>query len=288
MKKLFFSALAGLALSCASLTMQAQEFKQHISKEFIPKKNAAATILAIYNFDGFVKVEGYAGDKVTMEIDEVISAKNERTLEIGKDEFKLEFDQQDDTIMAYLSGPFDSRPNRERHRWNDQRKIEYKFKLQFTVKVPYSMNLDVSTVTEGDVTVKDVAGELRVNNVNGAVSIVNAKNTTYAHTINGNVDANYIKNPSGPSSYYTINGQINVTYPTNLSADLQFKSMNGQFYTDFDDAQMLPVSATKTKEDNDGVITYRLNKNTVVRIGNGGATFKFETLNGNIYIKKQS
>ena len=115
MKQLFLSALAGLTLSCSSLHAQAQEFKVHISKEFNLKKPAASTVLALYNFDGFVKVEGYAGDKVTMEIDEVISAKNDRILEIGKDEFKLAFDQQDDTIMAYITGPFDSRPNREYH-----------------------------------------------------------------------------------------------------------------------------------------------------------------------------
>ena len=62
--------------------------------------------------------------------------------------------------------------------------------------------------------------------------------------------------------------------------------MNGEFYTDFPNAEVLPSTVTKTQKENDHGTTYKLNKNTAVRIGNGGKTFKFETLNGNIYIKR--
>jgi hypothetical protein len=63
--------------------------------------------------------------------------------------------------------------------------------------------------------------------------------------------------------------------------------MNGQYYTDFPNAEILPARVTKTQSSEGGSTTYKLNKNSDVRIGAGGKTFKFETLNGNIYIKKQ-
>ena len=66
-----------------------------------------------------------------------------------------------------------------------------------------------------------------MNNVNGAITITNAKGKTDAHTINGNLTVNYLSNPPEASSYNTLNGKLTVTYQPDLSADLQFKSMNG-------------------------------------------------------------
>jgi len=283
MKRLLIPVLAGAGLCFAQISASAQEFKQHVSKQFTLQKG----VVAIYNISGSINVEGYSGDKVIMEIDETISADDQATLELGKKEFKLAFDQKQDTVMAYIAEPYDSRPRHNWNRGNDDREIHYQYNLEFTVKVPFNMDLRVSTVNNAHVTVKDVYGVLKVNNVNGPIDIVNAKGTTEAHTVNGAVTANYLKIPSDASSYRTINGEVKVTYPASLAADLEFKSMNGQFYTDFPDAEVMPGKVIKTQSKSSNGTVYKLSKNSDVRIGAGGKTFKFETLNGNIYIKKQ-
>ena len=135
--------------------------------------------------------------------------------------------------------------------------------------------------------VKNVYGALKVNNVNGPIEIINAKGTTIAHTVNGGVTVNYLALPPDASSYYTVNGELKVTFPKGLSADVAFKSMNGQFYTDFQDVQVMPTHVTKTENKNSNGTTYKLSKNSDIRFGAGGKIFKFETLNGNVYIKKQ-
>jgi hypothetical protein len=285
--KLIIPFLMGCGLCLAQITATAQEFKTHISKQFAMQQPAAASVLAIYNVFGSIKVEGYSGDKVIMEIDETISAENPAELEKGKKEFKLDFSQTKDTIMAYISEPYDTRPH-VNWRHNDDRHIEYKVHLDFVVKVPNNINLRVSTVNNGEVDIKDVYGNLKLNNVNGGIAVVNAKGTSDIHTINGPVTVNYLTVPTGACSYYTINGKMEVTFPKNLSADMQFKSMNGKFYTDFDEVEALPSQVTKTQDKKANGTIYRLNKNTQVRVGAGGKLFKFETLNGNIYIKKQS
>lgn len=282
MKKLLLPVLAGLGLCCAQIPALAQEYKQHISKQFTFSKG----VVAIYNLYGSVKVEGYAGDNVIMEIDETISAKDQATVEQGKKEFKLEFEQNADTVMAYISEPWDTRPRRDYRNWNKDRHIDYKVKLEFTVKVPYNLSLNASTVNEGKLIVRDVYGALRISNVNGSIDIVNAKGTTYAHTVNGPVTVNYLAIPPDASSYYTVNGEMNITYPEALAADLEFKSMNGQFYTDFDNAEVMPTKVEKTLSKGNSGTLYKLSKHSDVRIGAGGKTFKYETLNGNIYIKK--
>ena len=284
--------LAGWGLCFAQTSASAQrnrdeykeEYKEHISKQYVVKPGSA---VAIYNLEGSVKVEGYAGDKVEIEIDETIKARDNAELERGKKEFKLAFDQKADSVISYTSAPYDTRPHY--NRWNEhEERRYYDVRLEYTVKVPHNVNLIATTVNSGNVDVKDVTGSLKINNVNGAISIANAKGTTDAHTINGNLTVTYLSVPPDASNYYTLNGKLEVTYPANLSANLQFKSMNGQFYTDFDNTEFLPTQVEMTHNKGNGGTTYKLNKNTPVKVGAGGKLFKFETLNGNIYIKKQS
>ncbi|NID09661.1 DUF4097 family beta strand repeat-containing protein [Fibrivirga algicola] len=285
MINLFFPLLMGLVISCAQSVAQTTEDKEHISKEFSLPNSANASVLAIYNINGFIKVEGTSGSKVAFEVDKRMTAKTADVLAAGKKEFKLQFEQKGDTVFAYIIEPFDSRPNRNRERNNH---VDYDFTLDFTVKIPKEMNIIVSTINRGDVTVTDVAGALKVSNINGAIKMTNARGKTEARTINGNVDANYPATPPDQSSYYTLNGNINVTYPANLSADLRFKTFQGEFYTDYPETTMLPVEVTKNKEQKGDKTVYKLDKSTAIRIGNGGKVLRFETFNGNVYIKKQS
>lgn len=287
MKKLIVTILMGMGIICSGFKVSAREFREHTSKEFTLSKEASGATLFIYNISGFIKVEGYAGNKVLLEMDKTITADDDKTLDIGKNEFRLAFGQESDSIIAYIVSPYDSRPHR-RWNYNEDREIEYNYNVDFTVKVPIGMNLHISTVNDGIITVNNVSGTLHVNNVNDEIAINNAKGTTFAHTVNGNVSVSYLTNPPDASSYYTINGDIRVNYQPDLSADLQFKSMNGDFFTDFPAAQLLPSSIKKVQEKKGNGIVYRLDTRTAVRFGRGGKTFKFETLNGNVYIKKQS
>jgi len=288
MKRVIVTLLMGLGILYAFPKANAEEFKEHQSKEFIATGDGSGSTLFIYNISGFIKVEGYSGNKVLLEMDKTITANDNKNLELGKKEFRLAFDQKSDTIMAYIAEPYDSRPHRNWQYNDDRREIEYNTNVDFTVKVPYGMNLHISTVNDGIITVKKVSGTLHVSNVNEEISIKDAKGTTYAHTVNGDVTVDYLTNPSEESSYYTINGNIRVSFQPGLSADLKFKSMNGDFFTDFPEAELMPASTSKVQEKNGSGTTYKLNATTSVRFGKGGRTFKFETLNGNVYIKKQS
>jgi hypothetical protein len=287
MKKLMIILLIGTEIICAVPRANAREFKEHMSKEFLLSKDASVSTLFIYNISGFIKVEGYSGNKVLLEMDKTINADDDQDLEAGKKEFRLAFDQGPDSIVAYIAEPFDSRPHRN-WRHNDNRDIEYDYNVDFIVKVPFGMNLNISTVNNGIISINNVSGVLHVNNVNEEIAIKNAKGTTYAHTVNGDVSVNYLANPSGESSYYTINGNINASFQPGLSADLHFKSMNGDLFTDFPEVKLLPASTTKVQEKRGEGSVYKLNTITAIRVGKGGMTFKFETLNGNVYIKKQS
>lgn len=286
MKKLIWMPfLTVWGLCIAQPSAHAQEYKQHIEKQF--DHVAAGNVVAVYNLFGFIKVEGTTGNQVTMSVDETIHAESNQDLDAAKKEFKLGFDQKSDSVIAYTAYPYDTRPRNHYHRDNDEGP-HYHVVLEYTIRVPNNVNLRVSTVNDGFIDIKNVNGALKVNNVNGAISIANARGTTEARTINGNLTVNYASIPPEASSYYTLNGKLEVSYPAAFTGDLQFKSMNGQFYTDFPNTEVLPVQIVKTEDKKAGGTTYKLEKNTRIRIGSGGKLFKFETLNGNIYIKKQS
>lgn len=285
MKKLLIPILSGVILSCTNAPAQEPKFTETIKKEFVVSPNS---VLAVYNTEGFIKVEGYDGNKVLIEIDKTISGKTNEIVEEGKREFKLEFEQKADSVIVYISEPWDSRPNRNQERWkkNDQRKIQYHCNLNFTIKVPKSMNLAVSTVNNGDISVTDVSGFMKVNNINGKITVKNAQKANDIHTINGDVNINYTALPPDNAKYYTLNGNLTVVFPNNLSADCSFKSFNGDFYTDFEDVEKLPARVTKTINETDKGTTHKLSKGSRIRIGSGGKNLNFETFNGNIYIKK--
>ncbi|GGF22674.1 DUF4097 family beta strand repeat-containing protein [Hymenobacter cavernae] len=275
-----------LLSSCYALA-QNRESTEKVSKEFTVATAATRNVLALYNIDGAVTVQGYDGNKVVLEVTKIIRADDAQTLELGKKEAQLGFEQRGDSIIAYTASPYDSRPHNERGNRN-HKEIDYHYTFNYVVKVPRQLNLHISTVNNGKVAIQDVSGKLEAYNVNGAIALTNVRGTTKAHTVNGNVEASYVGTPDGASSYHTINGQIIVSYPKDASADVHFKSMHGELFTDFPNVEALPVQVTQNKQNSGNGTRYKLNKDTAMRLGKGGKDFRFETLNGDVTIKQQT
>ncbi len=284
MKMLKTLLFAGAMASCAP--SNAQSLKEHISKEVALPSTPSNTVIAVYNLIGSVRVEGYSGNKVLVEIDKTVSAKNKADAERGNQEFELGIDTKNDTIVIYTKAPYDTRPSQSNMSDKNNR-IPYSIKLDYVIRVPHQVSLRLSTINDGKIEVSNVSGKLKVNNINGSIHVANAKSQTDLHTINGDIDISYAVAPAAGASCHTLNGTINAAYPADLSADIRLKSMNGNFYTDFPNAEVAPQTVVK-KNSSDSGTTYKLNKDTHLKIGKGENKMSFETLNGSIYIKKKS
>ena len=278
-----FGLLGLLWLPSQSLSAQEREVKEQIKREF--KLAADRGTLAVYNIFGSVTVEGYNGATVVVEATKTIRARDAQTLAQGQQEAQLGFEQRGDSLVVYLQGPQDSRPRR--NRYYNSRDIEYEYEFDFVVRVPAALRVSVSTVNGGQVLVQNVTGPLQARNVNGPVTVRNARQATLAHTINGDVAVSYAAAPTQPASYHTINGNIVVSYPASVSADVYFKSMHGELFTDFPRVEVLPARVTQNKDRDGQGTTYKLRKETAVRLGKGGPEMRFETLNGDVTIKQQ-
>ncbi len=267
---------------------QKKEFKEVIKKELSFQSITDDNVLEVQNLNGSISVEGYDGSMVLVDVEKTIWAGNTEDLELGKKEIGIKVLQEGNKLIVYPDIPNmhykDGRfTNIDCNGWEER---PYDHTLNFKVRMPKNSKLKVGAINNGEVLVKNTRGSfIEANNINGGIDLQDITGTTKVHCINGEVNISYAVNPSEPSTYYSLNGDINITYQSNLSADIAFKSMNGELFTDFDIAKQF----ARTSKDEGGKgskAKFKFESKPVVQIGNGGLDFDFETLNGNVMIKK--
>lgn len=285
-KTILFLALTAILLPKHS-NAQKKTFIEVIKQEVPFRSSSSMNTLVIQNIFGPIKVEGYSGSEVVMEVEKEIFADNNTDLELGKQELQLKILKLEDRIVIHPDAPNISYNEKGlKFDWcgNNDEPV-YQHKLSFKIKVPAGVNLNIGTINDGDISVANTQGDkLKVNNINGGIDLTNVEGQTNVHCINGAVNISYAKNPRLKSEYYALNGDINVTYQKSLSADVSFKSMNGELFTDFDVEKQF--NRTSKESNSKGKAKYKYESTPVVQIGSGGVDFKFETLNGNVFIKK--
>jgi hypothetical protein len=144
-------------------------------------------------------------------------------------------------------------------------------KVEWTVKLPAGVAFDGNTVN-GDVSVENLAGDVRASTVNGDVS-VSTSAIAEASTVNGSIRVAMGRADwTGTMKFSTVNGGITVDVPADLSAEIDAATVNGGIETDF------PITVQ-------GRFTSRRMHGT---IGQGGRGLDLETVNGSIRLRKAS
>ncbi len=307
MKKMLFG-LAVLAYGGLTGNAFAQKLTENINRTIPFSGKNSNKVVYVENINGSVTVEGYNGNSVQLTAEKVITAKSPDKAEKGMKEFQVRTQESGDTIYVFLEAPFIHRYTQEQagSRVKDflhgmtmaglgEKKVihmdrhgedEYEFNVNMQLKVPYQVMLDASTVNGGKVTITNTRGPVRASNVNGPLQLTNIEGTTKANTVNGDIDVTYTKNPTTDSNFRTINGKLNVVFKPNLSADFTFKTMHGEFYSDFDDLKTLPAQTIQNTKNKGSGTVYKVDNRQAMRLGKGGPTFSFETLNGNVYVRQ--
>lgn len=286
MKQLTIMTVMLLLVSCLG-NAQEKVFEETLKKELSFKTKNTENTLVLKNIFGPITVEGYSGNTIQISIDKRITADNQEDLNLGKEELDIKVVEQENRLIVHPDAPYINYNEKGlRFDWcNNYEEPDYQHKLSFKVKVPQGINLNVSTVNDGDIYVANTSGNfIKVNNVNGGIDLKNVEGKTNLHCINGEVNVSYASNPLENSKYYSLNGDINITYQNALSADVSFKTMNGELFTDFDVERQYVRTKKENSEKRKGKFKYQ--STPVVQIGQGGLQLDFETLNGNVFIKK--
>lgn len=279
-----------LFLSAIGQSVVAQSFHEtlHMEAEF-ERPQAPGNKLMIYNVHGDVTVEGYDGDEIEIIVEKSIQARRQRDVERGRKEIQLVVEESGDRVFVYLDAPFIKvKMHGDGISYNMRRENEdYDFQFDITLRIPQQTAIYASTINDGRVTISNIsAPELAASNINGDVVLVNVAGNTKANTINGNITATYHQSPASDSEYKTINGTIEVFYPGDLSADIRFQSLHGDLYTDFENIRRLSHQVETDKINRRGNTAYRIGRFSPLRIGDGGPEFRFEVLNGDVYVRR--
>lgn len=288
MKKLYMLVIGlTLALMAAGSAASAQRSLGANEEETIRRTlefaaGNGAKVLEVDNVNGRIHVTGYDGQNVEMVAHKTIFARSAGTLQIARDDVKLDITDKADTINIYVREPGHERSTLTSSRSHDSYR-GYEVSFDFDIRVPRRAGVHLWNVNGGPIEVEDVAGDFYVNNINGGIEMQKISGSGRAHTINGPVRVAFEKNPTDDSHFGSLNGEVDVTFRPDLSADLRFKSFNGGVYSDF------PVTTVPSTADTyrtaSGKFVYR-NDFSHARIGRGGPTLEFDGFNGNIKIRQ--
>ncbi len=234
------------------------------------------------NINGSIRVTGYDGRDVELVAYRTIRAESSDKLQEAKEKVTLDTTEESDRILVYVDAPWRCADGSFNYRGWDY--YGYDVRYDFELKVPARTDLILKTINEGDILVSGVAGHFEVRHVNGAIGMKDVAGFGKVSTVNGGVTVSFRENPTGPTSFKTINGEVDVRFPGTLSASLKLKTMNGEVYTDFP-VKDLPRNEA-TEEGHGRRHIYRSGDSFGVQIANGGPELSFNTLNGNIYIRK--
>ena len=275
----------------AFFTALGQSSNETIVEEINLNSSASNSTLIVQNVNGPIRVEAYQGNAIQMEVEKIIEAGKPENVELGKKEIGIKIERKGDRIFVYLDSPW-SHFNLETERFNHndnnnwKNNNKYKYHLNFKIKVPKSLNLELGTMNDGDIYVKDVQPmEVIVNNLNGAITLDNISGRTDVNALNRDINITYNGKPEGNSEFNALNGDINITVSQNLNADVTFKSMNGDFYTNLETVKLNPEMTKRERKNGNGV-KYKISSKDAFRIGSGGAKLDFNLLNGDVIVKK--
>ena len=141
--------------------------------------------------------------------------------------------------------------------------------VEFTIRLPAGVKVDASTVN-GLVDVDGATSDVIAHTVNGEVNARSLSGYVDAKTVNGSINVRAAKLDGSHTAYSTVNGSITVELPPGINADVDMRTVNGRVSSDF------PLTV-------EGTISARRLR---AKLGDGGPSLKFSTVNGSIHLRK--
>jgi DUF4097 and DUF4098 domain-containing protein YvlB len=153
-------------------------------------------------------------------------------------------------------------------------------------RVPRRANLQLSTVQDGEIVVRDVTGTLQLENVNGPITATNINGAVIAESVSNSISVGFSAiNASEATALSSISGDIKLTLPPNGGAELRLDSAEGQIESDFE-LDVKPSKPSIVRNEGRNGVSVRVEDVVVANVNGGGAVIKLKTLSGNIRIQK--
>lgn len=272
MKKMKVAVLGMLLLAAGTEIFAQSDAKEQL---VIPLSNPGKPYtLKLNQVNGSIKVTGYSGKEVIIDVTGEFKARKENDKASGSgmkkislgNGYEVKAREDNNTVRIESDNPL--------------RTINYE------LKIPQDVTLKLSTVNNGHIEVSNLKGEMEISNVNGAIKMTNVSGNVVANTVNGAVTVtfNTVEGKS-PMAFSTLNGNIDVTLPASTKANLKMKSDRGDVYSDFD-IDVDKSQPQRSKSNQAGLYKISVDDWVYGKINGGGPEVMMQNMNGNIYIRK--
>lgn len=269
--------LLGAALfGAATLPTQAATVHKVVSGVY---PLAAHGTLDLSNVNGSITIETWDRAEVEIRADKIVKSPSEDEANKTLDRLKVIVDAKPNRVKVEAHYP---RGTNGLFSWLSGRGVEMT-KIEFKVRIPREADLRIDNVN-GGITLQGGKGDLRLTTINGNVSATGAagtvtlestnggiqahrtRGTLEASTVNGRVEAELSDLGSGKTSLESTNGGITLRLPASTRANLSASTTNGRVNCDLD------VDGTKKRTRVEGTLN------------GGGAEIEIDTVNGSVEI----
>lgn len=178
----------------------------------------------------------------------------------------LEISERDNRISVESDGPPD--------------------RVAIVARVPRRAQLNLSTTNEGEIIVRDIVGDLQLENINGPITATNITGSVIAESVNKPITVGLAAVAAGgATSLSSLNGDITLTLPASARAELHLDSARGEIVSDFE-LDVKPSKPLIERNETRGGVSVRMENVVVATMNGGGPVIRMKTLNGTIKLSK--
>lgn len=265
--------LAGLSSSAASAAPVVEE--REWAETFDVGQAAAVSVANVW---GNVTVEPGRSDRIELAIRSIRRADDQVSFDRSLEQIPLRIGQDGDEVALRVGRDWDDWRTRERCRGCELR-------LDILVKVPRNASIDVRTVNDGDVVVRDIDGVVTASNVNGSVRTTGLSRCEFIETINGDLEVSFGSAPAMDCHLETLNGDIELNMAQDANVSFAVDLVNGKIRSEMDITPSA-VPATVKRTTRDGRNHYEIEQAAGFDMGRGGKTLTLKSLNGDVLIER--
>ena len=158
--------------------------------------------------------------------------------------------------------------------------------ITIVARVPRRASLNLSTTNDGEIVVRNVVGDLQLENINGPITATNITGSVIAETVNTPIEVGLTAVAAGgATSLSSLNGDVTLTLPASAKAELHLDSAHGEIVSDFE-LDVKPSKPIIERTQGRGGVSVRMEDVTIATVNGGGPVIRIKTLNGAIKIAK--
>ena len=158
--------------------------------------------------------------------------------------------------------------------------------ITIVARVPRRAKLNLSTINEGEIVVRDIVGDLELENINGPITASNITGSVIAESVNNPITVGLAGVASGAAtSLSSLNGDITLTLPAAARAEFHLDTAQGEIESDFE-LDVKPSKPLIERKEGRGGVSVRMEDIVVATVNGGGPVIRVKTLNGSIKIAK--